>query len=323
MAYVLDRSWMATQTEEESCEDCDRHFEPDPYENAPGMGSTHVNFDGNEFEANDMANKGLDIYNKKNQKNFSLVKVVKINFSSICANMTFLAQDDGSGERNLFRCVYCEQYHEVWYCGIKYVGEISLVVDHVEEYFQKVAETVKDPPPPSSARNGDLEGGYPAGSGVILVSPTMFRVMGENLLPVLHTMCDDYMDPCLYEKCGMMTGIYFGRFEWVGKYAMLAIDVYNEKERKNFDLIKVEKLYEISCSYYCMTFWARNGKSDECRLFRALVCFMADAEEITRGWGQGDDKSNSSGEMNDEDFQSWLKEISTERHDGSSSDSSG
>ncbi|XP_073127539.1 uncharacterized protein [Henckelia pumila] len=131
------------------------------------------------------------------------------------------------------------------------------------------------------SKYGTAPDAHPIGS---TSSAVVFRVMGEKLLSDLHKKCDDYMDPCLYEKCGVMESVYVGSFEWVSKYAILAMNIYNQKEQKNFNLIKVERLYMISNAYYCMTFWARNGKSDEYRLFRALVCFKGDAEEIFKGY---------------------------------------
>ncbi|XP_073146548.1 uncharacterized protein [Henckelia pumila] len=89
-------------------------------------------------------------------------------------------------------------------------------------------------------------------------------------------MCEDYLDPCLYDKCGTLTSTNVNCFDWVAEYAKLAINLYNEKEQKNFMLVKVEKLYSfVDPHYYCMTFWAQNGSSDEYRLFRA-VCVKRD-----------------------------------------------
>ncbi|XP_075497940.1 uncharacterized protein LOC142535610 isoform X2 [Primulina tabacum] len=99
----------------------------------------------------------------------------------------------------------------------------------------------------------------------------MFHTTGDKLNSY-HQMCDDYLDSCLYKNCGMMTAVDIKCFDWVGKYAELTINIYNQKEQKHFGLIKVERLYSMSSPSYCMTFWARDGRSDECRLFRAVVC---------------------------------------------------
>ncbi|XP_073061107.1 uncharacterized protein [Primulina eburnea] len=253
---------------------CDDYFEYDPHEMDVGGGRTHVNINTNIFNVNKWANLALDFYKKQKKKNFNLVEVVKLNTGGTCFCMTFWAHDAVSDEHHLFRAVVCVVDEEVLLCEIKDDHAISILIDYADDYFQKLGESGEDQS--SNTCKNDLGGGYVA--GVILVSPTMFHMIGDNLNSY-HQMCDDYLDSCLYKNCGMMTAVDIKCFDWVGKYAELTINIYNQKEQKHFGLIKVERLYSMSSPSYCMTFWARDGRSDECCLFRAVVC-VKDEEDV-------------------------------------------
>ncbi|XP_073152077.1 uncharacterized protein [Henckelia pumila] len=255
---------------------CDDYLGYDPHEIDVGAGRTHVNINTKIFKVDEYSNLALDFYEKKKQKKFHLVKVVKLNRIGTYYNMTLWAQDDVSDQHHIFRAVVCAVKEKVYLCEIKNDDEMSIRIDHVDEYFQKLGESGEDQP--SNTCKNDLGDGYDAGSdGVILVSPTMFHVMGDKLSYL--KICDDYLDPCLYKNCGMMTAVNANCCGWVKKYAELAIKIYNQKEQKNFNLIKVEKLYAIFPPSYCMTFWARDCRSDECRLFRAVVCVKGEDED--------------------------------------------
>lgn len=251
---------------------CDAYYEYEPGVLEPGGFRTYVNIEDNLFEVNSSAKLALDFYNRENRKKFNLVKVCKLNFGGSCERLIFCAQDDGSNKRRLFRCVVNVVDDEVLLCEIKYDAEISSLVDHVDDYLQKLGGRDEYLPSDTCSKDDLGDCSAPGPDGVILVSPTIFRIMGDKSFSDLHKMCDDYMDPCLYEKCRMMTSVDVNCFDWVTEYAKFAINFYNKKEQKNFILIKVERLYSVfSENQYCMTFWARNGRSDEFRLFRAIV----------------------------------------------------
>ncbi|XP_073022416.1 uncharacterized protein [Primulina eburnea] len=275
----MDNTWELMDNTWEFRKICDAYCDTEPHVFHVGRATTHVNIDDRAYDVNRGAKLALSLYNRENQKNFNLVKVVKLNSSYACAFMTVCAQDGDSDECHLFRCVVNVLKHEVLLCEIKCTGEISMLVDNVDDYVKKLCQRDEDQPSDTCRRN-DLRNDSALGSdGVIHVSHTIFRIMGEKSFSDLHEMCEDYLDPCLYNKCGTLTSVDVNCFDWVTEYAKSAINFYNKKEQKNFMLVKVEKLYSfVDPCYYCMTFWAQNGRSDEYRLFRA-VCFKRDDED--------------------------------------------
>ncbi|XP_073031537.1 uncharacterized protein [Primulina eburnea] len=83
--------------------------------------------------------------------------------------------------------------------------------------------------------------------------------------PFLRERCDEYVS---YPEC--KTKFDVDKVERVRNAAKIALNVYNQKEQKNFNLEKVVKL-NAKGPYLCMTFRAKNAEIDECRLFRGVV----------------------------------------------------
>ncbi|XP_073304952.1 uncharacterized protein [Primulina huaijiensis] len=104
-------------------------------------------------------------------------------------------------------------------------------------------------------------------------------------------MCDDYFDPRHCECGGMRTRFIIKSWEMTNDYAKLALNFYNQKTHKNFNLEEVVKLNRTPSAFYCMTFKARNAESDECYLFQGVVsvvggpqvllCEIKDEKEIS------------------------------------------
>ncbi|XP_073314474.1 uncharacterized protein [Primulina huaijiensis] len=91
----------------------------------------------------------------------------------------------------------------------------------------------------------------------------------------LRERCDKYQDKnwCVCPPA-WVTEFDVER-EHVRDAAKLALNVYNQKEQKNFNLEKVSKLNYIG-TYLCMTFRAKNAETEECCLFRGVVDGLSD-----------------------------------------------
>ncbi|XP_073128584.1 uncharacterized protein [Henckelia pumila] len=192
----------------------------------------------------DSAKAALNVYNEKEQKNFTLLKVVQLNLVYMDAYLTFWAWIVESCEVRLFRAVVKPLGgNNVLLCEIKDGDEMTIPDDH-EEYSPCIIKHEEDQP---------LYTGSSVGRG----GADLDSVGWDQNFTGYHSM-DDY-------------------------------ELSHLRHRKNFYLERVVKLNKIS-RYYCLTFWARSDKSDERRLFRAvvdllgpdkvLVCEIKDGDEM-------------------------------------------
>ncbi|XP_073128583.1 uncharacterized protein [Henckelia pumila] len=193
----------------------------------------------------DSAKAALNVYNEKEQKNFTLLKVVQLNLVYMDAYLTFWAWIVESCEVRLFRAVVKPLGgNNVLLCEIKDGDEMTIPDDH-EEYSPCIIKHEEDQPL------------YTGSSSVGRGGADLDSVGWDQNFTGYHSM-DDY-------------------------------ELSHLRHRKNFYLERVVKLNKIS-RYYCLTFWARSDKSDERRLFRAvvdllgpdkvLVCEIKDGDEM-------------------------------------------
>ncbi|XP_073128581.1 uncharacterized protein [Henckelia pumila] len=233
----------------------------------------------------DSAKAALNVYNEKEQKNFTLLKVVQLNLVYMDAYLTFWAWIVESCEVRLFRAVVKPLGgNNVLLCEIKDGDEMTIPDDH-EEYSPCIIKHEEDQPLYTGSSSVG-RGGADLDSVGWDQNFTGYHSMDDYELSHLRHICNIYMDPRKSEYGGGLTQFYV---DGLRDRAKTALNVYNEKERKNFYLERVVKLNKIS-RYYCLTFWARSDKSDERRLFRAvvdllgpdkvLVCEIKDGDEM-------------------------------------------
>ncbi|XP_073142334.1 uncharacterized protein [Henckelia pumila] len=235
----------------------------------------------------DSAKAALNVYNEKEQKNFTLLKVVKLNLVYMDAYLTFWAWIVESCEFRLFRAVVKPLGgNNVFLCETKDDEEMTIPDDH-EEYSPCIIKREEDQPLYTGSSVG--RGGEDLDSVGWDQNFTGYHSMDDYELSLLRHICDIYMDPRKSECGGGFTQFYVDGLSNVRDRAKTALNVYNAKEQKNFYLERVVKLNKFS-RYYFLTFWARSDKSDERRLFRAvvdllgpnkvLVCEIKDGEEM-------------------------------------------
>ncbi|XP_073128582.1 uncharacterized protein [Henckelia pumila] len=204
----------------------------------------------------DSAKAALNVYNEKEQKNFTLLKVVQLNLVYMDAYLTFWAWIVESCEVRLFRAVVKPLGgNNVLLCEIKDGDEMTIPDDH-EEYSPCIIKHEEDQPL------------YTGGSADGLVDANSSSSVGRGGADLDSVGWDQ---------------------NFTGYHSMDDYELSHLRHRKNFYLERVVKLNKIS-RYYCLTFWARSDKSDERRLFRAvvdllgpdkvLVCEIKDGDEM-------------------------------------------
>ncbi|XP_073136480.1 uncharacterized protein [Henckelia pumila] len=268
---------------------CDKYF--DPRDCAPGAGITRFYIDGIEH-FNYMAELALKFYNDKEQKDFSLEIVGKLNMFVVLYCLTFWARIAESDERRLFRGVVdVLGGDKVLLCEIKDDGEFTIPVDHSENCRLRCSWRDEYAKNDYAGGSMDASSGSSVGLGDVDLSNVQgYCPMGHSMLWALRGLCDTYFDPCDSEPGAGITYIHFDGSEIVDSMASLALKFYNDKERKNFYLEEVGKL-NVFIAYYCLTFWAQTAKSNERHLFRGVVhvtdvnnvvlCEIKDDNEIT------------------------------------------
>ncbi|XP_075498470.1 uncharacterized protein LOC142536923 isoform X8 [Primulina tabacum] len=109
-------------------ESCDEFYD------GPGW-VTMTEFSDDEMEdLRNAAKVALNIYNQKEQKNFDLEKVWKLNFVDLYFFMTFTAKNAETDECLVFRGVVHALSHKVYLCEVKETGDIGIPSDHVEHH---------------------------------------------------------------------------------------------------------------------------------------------------------------------------------------------
>ncbi|XP_073143120.1 uncharacterized protein [Henckelia pumila] len=204
----------------------------------------------------DSAKAALNVYNEKEQKNFTLLKVVKLNLVYMDAYLTFWAWIVESCEFRLFRAVVKPLGgNNVFLCETKDGEEMTIPDDH-EEYSPCIIKREEDQPL------------YTGGSADGLVDANSSSSVGRG---------GEDLDSVGWDQ------------NFTGYHSMDDYELSLLRHQKNFYLERVVKLNKFS-RYYFLTFWARSDKSDERRLFRAvvdllgpnkvLVCEIKDGEEM-------------------------------------------
>ncbi|XP_073158388.1 uncharacterized protein [Henckelia pumila] len=246
---------------------CDTYF--DPRECAPGAGITRFYSDGIEH-ANYLAELTLKFYNEKEQKNFYLEKVGKINRFVVVCGLTFWARTAESDESQLFRGVVdLLDGKKVLLCEIKGGNEITIPDNHSENCRL------------SCSRIYDF-GAKNSVSGSISLGCLDLSDMDalDGNCPIAHSMswalrdlCDTHFDRCDCDPGAGITHIDVDGQEKLNCLASLALKFYNDTEKECFCFKEVVEL-NIFIAYYCLTFWAWTAEGDACHLFRGVVHVM-------------------------------------------------
>ncbi|XP_073049822.1 uncharacterized protein [Primulina eburnea] len=113
-------------------------------------------------------------------------------------------------------------------------------------------------------RRGNLK------EALMLSRNTGVRPRDGSMLSYLREMCDKYFDPSYCNPGAGSTRFHIDGIDRANCWAELALNIYNEKEQKNFYLEKVAQL-NVFVTFHFLTFWARTAENAEGLLFRGVV----------------------------------------------------